>query len=137
MMPIADLKRFLELAAGWTEPITRIQLIPQAVPGSHHLFPGPFRKCFKSGLQNFCSVAFVKMTGMVVKNIGTIIQLFFRIRNTVVYERRCLARVFVKPDPLEFRQDIPFDAVQKAYGQKADAARDAYLYDFERCVPRA
>ena len=93
--------------------------MPDAVAGGHDRFPGRVGKGFKGRFDDFRTMAFIELPGMLVQDIGAKIERFFRVGDVVGYKLDGLAGVFFKPDSGERLQNIPPDAVQSADGNKA------------------
>jgi len=64
-------------------------------------------------------MAFIKLPGKGVENIGVEVEPFFRVRGVVGSKRDTLAWICFPPDSSQRLQNIPPDAVQQAYGKKA------------------
>ena len=85
--------------------------MPDAVAGGHDRFSGRVGKGFKGRLRDGRAMAFIKLPGKGVENIGVEVELFFRVGDVVGRKRDVLAGVCFTPDSSELLQDIPPDAV--------------------------
>ena len=120
MPPVCDPKRLFEPAAGLIRFQTCIQFIQEAILGSQDLLARDFPHALKRRFHDFGPVALIKTPGKFIENIGAEIQSLFGIREMIANNASSPAGVFVKPDTQELLEDLAFDPVQKAYGEKPD-----------------
>ena len=92
MMSIPEPQRLFNVLTRTLRLGAQIQLMPDAVAGGHDCFSARVGKSFKGRLRDGRAMAFIKLPGKGVENIGVEVELFFRVWGVVGRKRNILAR---------------------------------------------